>query len=168
MKNIASRIILILLLFFALVSNGCVVAKISGKGSVPIILNQPSTQVQVVKQIKVSKMITFDYTSSFDTHEILSEVFTDGSFDAIINIVITIKTDPQTFFVNLFTLGLANARTVEITGEAVKLPKGLSINSTIESLNANFLHVQNVSSAKMIIKTVDDQGNISFGTAPNF
>lgn len=108
-----------------IVIEGCTMAKISGKGTIPLMLNQPQAKVEVIQQIKESKMIVFDYTSSFDASEILSEVFTETDADAIINLVFTVKTTPADFFINLFTLGIANAKTMEMSGQAIKAPEGL-------------------------------------------
>lgn len=99
---------------------GCTIAKISGRGAQPLLLNNPPVKVEVVQNIKVSKMILFDYTGAFDVSEVLSEILIGSNADAIINLNITLKTTVLDFIVNLVTLGLANARTFEVRGQAIK------------------------------------------------
>lgn len=125
---------------------GCTIAKISGRGAVPLIFNNPQKKVEVVQNVSVSKMRVFDYTGAFDVSEVLSEVMIGSNADAIINLNVTIKTTVVDFLVNLITLGIANSRTFEVQGQAVKAPQGLGYleipgsevvkeASTIEELN---------------------------------
>jgi hypothetical protein len=106
--------------------SGCTIAKISGRGAQPLLLNNPPKKVEVIQNIRVSKMRVFDYTGTFDVYEALSDEMIASNADAIINLSITIKSTIADFFVNLITLGLANSRTFEIQGQAVKAPQGLS------------------------------------------
>lgn len=115
-----------LLLLIALTLGGCTGAKISGSGSAPIIMNQPRGDVDVIESVTETKRKTFDYTGSLDINEVIGQRLIDSDADAIINTRITIKSTPADFFINLFTLGIANAYTVEITGELVTAPQGLS------------------------------------------
>ncbi len=101
--------------------SSCTIAKISGHGPLPLLLNQPTGKVQVIKNINVSKMVVFDYTGSYDVSEIIMDEFEKIDADAIINITIVLKNTIADFFVNLITLGLAQARTVEIQGQAVRI-----------------------------------------------
>jgi len=101
--------------------SGCTIAKISGHGPLPLLLNQPTGKVRVIKNINVSKMVVFDYTGSYDVSEIIMDEFEKIDADAIINITIVLKNTVADFFVNLITLGLAQARTVEIQGQAVRI-----------------------------------------------
>ncbi len=117
---------LLLIVFIALIVislESCTLAKISGRGNTPLVLNNLPTQVEMVDHFKVDKMKTFDYTGATDVSEVLTEKL-DKKGDAITNLTIVIKTDPATFFVNLFTLGLANAYIVEVEGDLVNLPQG--------------------------------------------
>lgn len=104
---------------------GCTVAKISGKGPVPIILNQPQAKVEVIQNLDVSKMRAFDYTGSYDVSEIISENLFGSDADAIINCRVVIKITPGDYLLNLVTLGLAQSRTVHIKGQVVRAPDGL-------------------------------------------
>ena len=115
----------VLLVSMMIVLSSCTIAKISGKGSMPLLLNNPPEKVKVVSHFSESKMITFDYTSSFDVYEIIADRLANSDADMAINLTITIKSDVGTFFVNLFTLGLANARTVQVEGDFVKRVGGM-------------------------------------------
>ena len=107
--------------------SGCTVAKISGRGVAPILLNNPQVKVELIKPIRASRQIVFDYTAAFDASEILSGVFAETDADAIINVSFAVKTTLSDFFINLFTLGIAAAKTMQITGDAVKAPAGLGL-----------------------------------------
>ena len=105
---------------------GCTIAKISGSGEVPLILNQPQAKVTTIEKFEHSKHIAFDYTSAFDVSEVLDEVMINTNADAIINIKITLKETVGDFFLDLITLGLAQSRHFIVSGTAIKAPEGLS------------------------------------------
>ena len=115
---------------------GCTVAKLSGRGVAPILLNNPQARVQLIKPVQASKHIMFDYTAAFDASEILSSVFAETKADAIINVTFTVTTTPVDFLINLLTLGIAAAKTMEISGDAVRAPRGLG---SIDSPGARIL-----------------------------
>lgn len=98
----------------------CTLAKISGRGTKPLILNGPAAEAYEVGQLNVNKMVTFDYTSSFDVSEIARNEIAKANADAVANVVITVKGDVATFFLNVFTLGFANAKRFHVTGDLVK------------------------------------------------
>jgi len=51
--------ILILVVFaYGLFMQSCTIAKISGKGAVPVLLNQPSEQMQLVEHIPLKRIAT--------------------------------------------------------------------------------------------------------------
>jgi hypothetical protein len=120
-------VLLVLAAIFAIVCcSGCTIAKISGRGAMPLILNNPPAKTDVVEHFRVSKMKVFDYTAAYDVSEIIADKLAGSKADAVINLTIVIKSDVGCFFVNLFTLGLASARTIAIEGDLVNAPKGLS------------------------------------------
>lgn len=119
-----------LVLLIAIV-NGCTIAKISGRGAMPMMLNTPPQRVKVIERFDESKMITFDYTSSFDVSEIIGAKLQRSDADAITNLVIEVKGDFPSFLLNLVTLGLANAKVFSVEGELVKIEGGMS--SLLES-----------------------------------
>jgi len=124
-KNLRSAGVVLVLSCLFFVINGCTLAKISGRGSVPLMLNNPPARVEVVSHFSEQKMVTFDYTSAFDVSEILSEKLSSSDADAVTNVTVTVKTDPATFCVNLITLGIANAKIFQVEGDLIKAPQGL-------------------------------------------
>ncbi len=119
------RIFTMLLLLGVVLSLGCTLAKISGRGTKPLILNNPTAKVEVISHFTEKKMIAFDYTNAFDVSEILTEKISKSDADAVTNLVITIKSDVSTFCVNMITLGLAQAKVFQVEGDLVKTPEGL-------------------------------------------
>lgn len=99
---------------------GCTYAKISGRGSVPLVLNQLPGQVRVVKHIEASKLTVFDYTGTFDASELLADYIASNNGDAVQNVSMSVGSSVGTFFINLFTLGLANAKEFKIQADIVK------------------------------------------------
>ena len=106
-------------------TQGCTLAKISGRGAIPIMLNTPQTKVQLVRSVQAKKMIAFDYTASFDVSEVLGDVIAMTDADAIINVAITVKTTPLDWLVNWITLGLAQSRTMYVSGDVVRVKEDL-------------------------------------------
>jgi len=144
---------------------GCTIAKISGRGAQPLLLNNPPTKVEVIQNISLSKMRVFDYTGSFDVSEVLSEYLIGSNADALINLNVTVKITVLDFLLNLVTLNLAYSRTFELQGQAVRAPNGLGyINipgtriikeaHTITELNIeNENYYQTLNEATMIVRT---------------
>ncbi len=125
-KSVIYRFFTILMLLTMVVCFGsCTIAKISGRGSIPYMLNNPPAKTEVISHFNESKMITFDYTSAFDVSEILAEQLTTSGADAAINLTITLKADFASFCINMITLGIANAKIFQVEGDLVKAPNGL-------------------------------------------
>jgi len=120
-------VFILIAIMLGLALEACTIAKISGRGAIPILLNNPRGKVEVIKHLRDSKMVVFDYTGTFDASEILNKHFEETKADAIINLTFTIKSDVGSFFVNFFTLGLANARVMEVEGDLIKAPQGLGL-----------------------------------------
>lgn len=118
---------IILIVLLGLIAEACTIAKFSGRGPVPILLNNPRAKVELIKHIRDSKLVMFDYSGAYDISEILSKHFEETKADAIVNVTFAIKSDVSSFFVNLITLGLANARVIEVEGDLVKAPQGLGL-----------------------------------------
>ena len=116
--------ILILVVFaYGLFMQSCTIAKISGKGAVPVLLNQPSEQMQLVEHITIKKNSNFDWTSSFDVSEVISKKVAEKQPDAVINTTVTIKMGIDNYFINLFTLGLAKSRKIVVDADLMKEKK---------------------------------------------
>ena len=101
----------------------CTIAKISGKGAVPVLLNQPSDRMELIEHITVSKNINFDYTSSFDVSQILAKVIAEKKPDAVINTTVTIKSALDNSCINIFTLGLAQSRKIVVDADLMREKK---------------------------------------------
>ena len=86
----------------------------------PLMLNNPTERVQLVEHFKTSKRIVFDYTGAFDVSEVLADVMQGKQGDAVTNLTVTVKSGVGDFFINLFTLGLANSRTFQVEGDLVR------------------------------------------------
>lgn len=102
---------------------GCTFAKIEGSGGKPLVLNQLGT-ASAFRPFEVSEVVAFDWTGSIEVDDILrrSPEVALGRPEAshVQNVRVEIGADVQTFFINLFTIGLANARVVTIRGEIVE------------------------------------------------
>jgi len=116
-------ILIVTIFSLALIIESCTIAKISGKGAVPVLLNQPSENMQLVEHITIKKNSNFDYTSSFDVSELLSKKVAEKRPYAVINTTVTLKSSIDNFFINLFTLGFANSRKISIEADLMKEKK---------------------------------------------
>jgi hypothetical protein len=101
-------------------SSGCTMAKISGAGPRPLLLNNASGKFDVIKHFTVEKRVSFDYTNSAEMDQLVAEVLSQTNADAIINLKIAIKQTVGDYIFNSCTCNLANARTYAIEGDAIK------------------------------------------------
>ena len=122
MKN-KQNLLLLSALALGLFFQSCTIAKISGKGAVPVLLNQPSDRMELIEHIVVSKNINFDYTSSFDVSQILAKVIAEKKPDAVINTTVTIKNSLDNSCINIFTLGLAQSRKFVVEADLMREKK---------------------------------------------
>ena len=118
--RLSKRTLAVLALIGLTTMSSCTLAKISGRGAKPILLNNPPREVEVVGQLDSSKLVTFDYTNSYDISEVAAEAMNAANGDAVINASFVVKGDARTFFINLFTIGLANARIFEAKADIVR------------------------------------------------
>lgn len=175
MKNITTKFFFTFFLTVIFIFlESCTVAKLSGRGAVPIIMNQPQAKVSVVQRVEASKQLLFDYTGAVDVSEVLRDVMIGGNIDALINVTITVKVTVGDYLLNVITLGLANARTFEVNGEAVSAPEGLSniIDENLKPVavfnSLNEINMENIpiNNKLMFIKTTEGfflyeyQGNL--------
>lgn len=112
--------IVLIVLACVIMLGSCTIAKVGGKGAVPVLFNQPSEGMQLIEHIKISKTVSFDYTNAYDVSTILSEEIAKKKPDAVINTSIAIKTTVGNYFLNLVTCGFASAKTVEIEADFMK------------------------------------------------
>ena len=105
---------------FLFTIQSCTVAKISGRGAVPIVLNQPSEKMQLVEHIIIKKNRNFDWTSSFYISEVIGKKIAEKQPDALINATISIQTSVDNFFINLVTFGLARSRKIVFEADVMR------------------------------------------------
>lgn len=115
-----SRLFATLALLAAVASPGCVIAKISGAGPRPLLLNNSSGKFDVVKHFTVQNAVRFDYTNSAELDQLVADVIKETGADAVVNIRVTIKQEPGDFLCNVVTCGIANSKTWAIEGDAIK------------------------------------------------
>ena len=105
---------------------GCTVAKVNSKGSIPVIMNQPAEKVTVIKTFKEKEKRVFDWTRNYELTELTGKVAKETNADALTNVDFKIKHGFSDYLINVFTLGLAQSTTLEITGDAVKYDSNIS------------------------------------------
>lgn len=118
MKKIVASL---LVLPFLISITGCTTAKISGRGTQPLVLNQLNGETESVGRIDKKEMKTFDYTGAIDVSEIIGGKLSQSNADALTNTTVTMGSSPGTFFLNLVTLGIANAYTATVEGDLVRI-----------------------------------------------
>jgi hypothetical protein len=123
MKRFLNYILLVPAIAIVFILNSCTLAKIGGRGAVPIILNQPYEKMKLVEHVTIKKNTFFDFSNSFDISYVIAEKVVERQPDAIINTSITIETGIDNFFFNLFTLGLANSSKIVIDADFVRSTK---------------------------------------------
>lgn len=69
------------------------------------------------ESVKIEHRLVFDYTGAVDVQEVLRERY--GSGHQFENVSVKIKQEPVDIIVNIFTLGLAQSKTFEISGDKV-------------------------------------------------
>ncbi len=118
MKKILS---LVLVGAFLVTLTGCTMVKILARGNQPIILNTLPEKYTVLGHFKKSKMVAFDYTRSPDISALIREASAAyPNADAVVNTFITVESTVGDFFMNLFTLGIANSFTVTTEGDFIQ------------------------------------------------
>jgi len=122
MKNRLVFFIVISLLVINL--TGCTTVKILARGNKPLMLNQPSQPYDVISHFSKETGIMFDYTGAPDITKAIQEGMAGNmDADAVANIFISVKSTVGDFILNLFTLGIANAYTLQVEGDVVRYKK---------------------------------------------
>ena len=147
-----NRFFVFILLILIIGLSSCTIIKISGRGPVPLVLNNLPTKVKVISHFKEDKVIAFDYTNSFDVSEVIAKKLAETKADAAINIVIKVQSDPGIFLINLLTLGFANARRFEIEGDLVKIEGGLS---SIIQKPSDLTNIQSFKKINFVFKSLN-------------
>lgn len=119
-KLISSLIVLFIIISLA----GCTTCKILARGNKPMLLNQPDKPYDVAAHFSETTGIMFDYTGAPDiTKAIQTGMAGNMDADAVANIFITVKVSVGDWLLNLFTLGIANAYTLQVEGDVIKYKK---------------------------------------------
>ena len=79
-----------------------------------------------IKTFKEKKKRVFDWTRSYELTELTGKVAKETNADALTNVDFKIKHGFSDYLINVFTLGLAQSTTLEITGDAVKYDSNIS------------------------------------------
>jgi hypothetical protein len=114
-----------LLLFSLTISlTGCTVCKIIARGNQPIILNTLPEKYTVLGHFSKEKSFYFDYTRAPDLSSFIREATAAyPNADAVVNVFVEVKSTIGDFFMNLFTIGFANAYTINVDGDVIKYAK---------------------------------------------
>lgn len=117
-------IFLLVLLFLAVSLVGCTTVKILARGNKPLMLNQPDKPYDVISHFSKETGVMFDYTGAPDISKAIQEGMAGNTeADAVANIFISVKSTPGDFILNLFTLCLANAYTLQVEGDVIRYKK---------------------------------------------
>ena len=95
---------------------GCTVSRLYSTSGNKISLSPLSQKAG--DQVTMIKKIRFDYTKAYDLQEVLRE--NHGLGVSLQNTTFKLKIERDDFFLNLLTLSLANAHTIEIRGDLLK------------------------------------------------
>lgn len=107
---------LIILALIASVSSGCTLARIYSTSGNSVSMTDVSKAGG--ESFKIEHRLVFDYTGAVDVQELLRDRY--GSGHQFENLSVKIKQEPIDIIVNIFTLGLAQSKTFEISGDKVK------------------------------------------------
>lgn len=121
--NCQLRCSVFVVLLVSLGLGGCTIAKFSGRGVYPIMLNAPQTKLELIEHVKVSK--TINQSKAYDATELVSEIFAERDADAIVNVTFTVRRNFGNILLGFITLGIANATTIILEGDLVRTPQGL-------------------------------------------
>jgi hypothetical protein len=95
--------------------NGCTIARLYSTSGNEVVLTDVANQSG--EAFKIDHRISFDYTSAVDIQDVLRERY--GSGHKFENVSVKLKVNPEDFFINLFTFGIAQSKTFEISGDRI-------------------------------------------------
>jgi hypothetical protein len=107
---------LLMIATVAMVSSGCTLARIYSTSGNSVSMTDASKVGG--ESFKLEHRLVFDYTGAVDVQEVLRSRY--GSGHQFENLSVKIKQEPIDIIVNIFTLGLAQSKTFEISGDKVK------------------------------------------------
>jgi len=107
--------------------SSCTVLKFQARPTKPVYITDLNEKYEAIRHFSKSKGIRFDYTKTIDVTSLLAEEFEESKADAVVNLNIKVKSTGSDFFMNLVTLGGANAYTVEVEGDLISFgEKGIT------------------------------------------
>jgi hypothetical protein len=101
--------------------SSCTVLKFQARPTKPVYITDLNRDYEVIRHFSKSKGVYFDYTRTVDVTSLLAEALLESKADAVVNLNMKVKYTGSDFFMNLITLGGANAYTVEVEGDLIKL-----------------------------------------------
>ena len=105
------------LLIAALVS-GCTMARIYSTSGNTVALT--TVKPGRAESFTITERMMFDYTNSLDVQELIRRKF--GSGVLVQNVTVKLQQDPVDFVLNVVTIGIAQSRTFEISGDIIRNP----------------------------------------------
>lgn len=118
------KILFLAIVVFSLTA--CTSSKIYNSASdLPVFLGVPPTgqKYKVVKHVKAGERVCWDYTASYDVGPLMREEITTYQADGMINVTWKEKMSFTSGVLNIFTLGIANCKDVELEGSVIKFEK---------------------------------------------
>jgi hypothetical protein len=100
--------------------SGCTVAKISGAGPRPLMMNTPQARFGVVEHFIVQESQSFDWTHTAELDRLVAQILARTQADAVINLRVAVKITAGNFCLNGVTCGFAQAQTFVIEGDAIR------------------------------------------------
>lgn len=110
-----------LLIIIATLLVGCTMSKITGRAPKPVYLNTPNENYEVIGHFNEQTSMCFDYTSAADISDSISNKISRDNADAIVNLAVKVEITPMDILANIFTIGIANCRTMTAEGDTVKI-----------------------------------------------
>lgn len=98
-----------------LLLSGCTMARIYATSGNTVAMTE--LKASAGEAFRIEERRTFDFTSAVDVQELLRERF--GSGRQFQNVSVKVKTDAADFLLNFVTLGLAQSKTFEISGDKI-------------------------------------------------
>jgi hypothetical protein len=101
----------------------CTILRVQGNSPKPAAIGALKGDYELVAHFEKDVQVAFDWTMSPDVTAVLNEQLQMTDADAVMNMVIKMKSTPVDFFYNLFTLGLARSYTISVEGDLIKYAK---------------------------------------------
>lgn len=116
MRELAKKGLLTGFLVMMLGAGGCTYARIyatSGNTVAMTALRQTRAN-----SFSIKERVMFDYTGALDVQELVRRQY--GSGRTIQNVTVKVQQDPMDFLVNFATLGIAQSKTFEVSGDLIQ------------------------------------------------